>query len=49
MEGRILDTAATALQVATPRPGLIVDDLVLVKGGVKDENLPPMKWLTLVK
>jgi len=24
----------------TPKPGLVVDDLVLVK----DENLPPMKW-----
>jgi len=24
----------------TPNPGLVVDDLVLVK----DENLPPMKW-----
>jgi len=24
----------------TPRPGRVVDDLVLVK----DENLPPMKW-----
>jgi len=24
----------------SPKPGLVVDDLVLVK----DENLPPMKW-----
>jgi len=39
MEGRIFNIQQHS-KWRTPKLGLVVDDLVLVK----DENLPPMKW-----